>query len=392
MPSMSSTPSTSISTRPLAQAKPRTQRALPGHPHSRRTSSLTQPGFLFVFVTLFIALGAINGQNNLLFWLFGFSIAALIVSGIITGTALIAIRLSANTLDHAELGSHLSPQYTVHSTAKLLPNFALEIFELDAPDINHSIPAAVLHIRPRATAAARSQIKPIARGELTLNRIRVRTRFPFGLFTKSVDFHIPRTAIVYPQRIDTLSNEHMLQATTEESTQRSINRKGAGLDYFAIRQYQPGDPLRTIAWKQSMRSDSLLVTEYPDPTTDELTLFLAQPIESIDEELFERAVSLIYTLAVTAPKTTRLGLSIPWASIAIPPGAGNASRERIIQAIATLDRASATQTKQLNTTRMTRNQSTMTIGYSPTQSSDTHDLYASDFSSAIDPSQPEHSP
>ncbi|MBO6514819.1 MAG: hypothetical protein JJ974_12725, partial [Phycisphaerales bacterium] len=80
--------STSLSTHASTPYNNTSDPTLPGTTHTSRSSKLTPAGFLFVFVTLFIALGAINGQNNLLFWLFGFSIAALVVSGIITGSAL----------------------------------------------------------------------------------------------------------------------------------------------------------------------------------------------------------------------------------------------------------------------------------------------------------------
>lgn len=356
---------------------------LPGSSHTSRSSTLTPAGFLFVFVTLFLALGAINGQNNLLFWLFGFSIAALIVSGIITGTALIVLRITAHPLQETELGTLLKPRYTLHNTSKLLPNFAIQIIELDAPGFTKStpeasIPAVAVHIPPKSHTTTHSQIQPIARGQLKLTRIRVRSKFPFGLFTKSIDFHIPRQALILPKPLELDPNQIDQLVASEDSTSRSTPRRGTGLDYISLRQYQPGDPLRTIAWKQSARSSTLLVTEYPEPATEQLTLQLAAPNSSIDEELFERAISLAYTILKSAPPLSRTALLIPWASVAIPPNSGLAHTTRAARSLALLKRPEQNQVSQLHIQSI-RSGRALVIGYQHTADQIVADLYAEDF-------------
>lgn len=354
--------------------------SLPGISHHKRSSSLTMPGYLFVFVTLFLALGAINGQNNLLFWLFGFSIASLIVSGIITGNALMSIRLTAHPLDHTELGVPLKPKYTLHNTSRLLPNFALEIIELDAPGYSKktpkfSVPGIALHIRPKAHCTMQTNIVPVSRGFLELNTIRVRTSFPFGLFSKSIDFDAPRATIVYPQRLDIDFESIKQQTESDESTTRSLNRRGAGLEYYAIREYQPGDPLRTIAWKQSARTDTLRVTEFPKPTVQNLVICLGMPNDAVSEELFEQAISLAYSLLITAPTNTRIGLSIPSASIIISAVSGRAQIDRCAKMLALLNRVDI---EKSNTSRLPRGSKLLTIGYSRSINQDQM-LYAEDY-------------
>ncbi len=348
-------------------------RSPPGTPHHSRSSSLTVPGFLFVFVTLSLALGAINGQNNLLFWLFGFSIAALIVSGIITGNALMHLRLVASQIDHAEVAKPLRLKYTFFNTSKLLPNFALEILELDADESASHEPGIVLHIRPNARGAFTSQIIPNKRGYLDLAQIRVRTRFPFGLFTKSVFFNMPRSALVYPKLIPV--KQHTLDAITssEDSMNRSANRRGAGLDYFALRQYQPGDPLKTIAWKRSARSSDILVTEFPDPTAELVQLQIESPSQTTSDEQFEAVISLAYSILKEAKPQARIGLSIPGAHIDIHPSTGVAHIDRCARALALLDRNDFSH----NTQPRSSVRRTIMLGYSPSESK--ADLYAQDY-------------
>ncbi len=345
-----------------------------GHAHINRSSSLTLPGFLFVFVTLFLALGAINGQNNLLFWLFGFSIASLIVSGIITGNALMHIRITANHEDHAQAGKPLSLRYSLINTSRLLPNFALEVHELDIPNQTKHEPAAVLHIRPSARATCKSTLTPLTRGYMELAKIRVRTRFPFGLFTKAVYFEIPRKILVYPKQIEIDQTTLDDMTTNDTSSHRSINRRGAGLDYFALRQYQPGDPIKTIAWKRSARSSDLLVTEFPDPTTDQLHIRLAPPSDQTNEAQFETAISLAYSILISAAPSTRLGLSIPWAAIDIHPSRGKAHLARCSRALALLAQTSTPRHHSIP--RVSR--STIVLAYERSDDS-VADMYAQDY-------------
>ncbi|MFK7760310.1 MAG: DUF58 domain-containing protein [Phycisphaerales bacterium] len=362
---------------------------LQGHPHTKRSSALTAPGFLFVFVTLFLALGAINGQNNLLFWLFGFSIASLVVSGIITGTALINIRLTAHELEEAEAGKPFLPRYTIHNTSKLLPNFALEIIELDAPTPTHFTPGALIHIPPKSSAPAHSQLVPESRGYLNLERVRVRSRFPFGLFKKTIDFNIPRQTVVFPAQIELKPIDLARMASSEDSSNQSINRRGSGLDYFSLRQYRSGDPLRLIAWKQSARTNSLLVIEYPEPVADQINLHLACPDESTSQELFELAVSLAYSLLRKAPHQSRIGLSIPWASIQIPPASGQSHILRAARVLSLVERSSQSESvpgrnqdaDPLYTPRsFQQNSQSINIAYSHSDQS-SNDLVAQDYAS-----------
>tara|TARA_R110002073_G_scaffold104622_3_gene236309 strand:- start:7529 stop:8656 length:1128 start_codon:yes stop_codon:yes gene_type:complete len=350
---------------------------IPGIAHSKRSSKLTAPGFLFVFVTLFLALGAINGQNNLLFWLFGFSIASLVVSGIITGSAIINIKLAAHPLLTTELGSTLKASYTLYNPSKLLPNFALEITELDHPQ-SKATPGVVFHLKTNSAATAHTNLSPQSRGQLSLSTIRVSTRFPFGLFVKSVDYQIHRQMLVLPMPIDSANITTPNQSTAATSETRSLNRRGSGLDYFALRQYQPGDPLRRIAWKQSARSDSILVTEYPETANAQRTIELAEPSADTPDEHFERAISIAYTLIKDAPPNTRIALSIPWDGVVIPSMSGRAHIDRCSKALALLSRTHASSNPKRTTSR---NKDTLTIGYARSTDQTQSTIYAEDFAS-----------
>ncbi|MBO6514768.1 MAG: DUF58 domain-containing protein, partial [Phycisphaerales bacterium] len=223
-----------------------------------------------------------------------------------------------------------------------------------------------------------SAIQPVKRGPLKLTRIRVRSSFPFGLFIKSIDFQIPRQTLILPKPLTLAPNQIDQLIASEDSISRTTPRRGTGLDYVSLRQYQPGDPLRTIAWKQSAKTNTLLVTEYPEPAIEQLTLELAVPKTEIEEELFERAISLTYTILKSAPPMSRTALSIPWASVAVPPNTGHAHTSRIARALALLDRPESAVTihPHAQPARATR---PIIIGYDQSQDGAHADLYAREF-------------
>ncbi len=353
--------------------------SLPGLAHQSRSSSLTAPGFLFVFVTLFLALGAINGQNNLLFWLFGFAISSLVVSGVITGSALMAIRLTAHPLEYTELGQDLVVRYTLHNTSKIFPNFALEIIELGQnPDCIQHTPGVALHIRPKSSASVSACMIPTRRGLYSLSQVRVRSRFPFGLFTKSIDFEMSRQTVIFPKTVALEGSGLARFMPSDDTTNtRSLNRKGSGLDYFALREYQSGDAISSIAWKQSARTDKLLVIEYPEQATDQIVLELLQPADQMDDELFERAISLVYSVLKLTGLQSRVGLVIPWASVSIAPSQGVAHTNRCAHQLALLQRPTQAQPK-LSQNPSWRCRSVM-IGYKRESDLRDADLFAEDF-------------
>jgi len=88
------------------------------------------PGVLYVAVTLFLALGAINSQNNLLFAALGLAIGGLLVSGIISGASLLGLRVERDPIVHASVGAPLTVSYTISNTNRFFPAFGLGVMEL----------------------------------------------------------------------------------------------------------------------------------------------------------------------------------------------------------------------------------------------------------------------
>jgi uncharacterized protein (DUF58 family) len=82
---------------------------------ARRHYELHPPGVLYLVITLFLAIGSINSQNNLLFLAFGFAIAGFLLSGLISGPPLMKVRARRLSPQPGAVGEHAEIRYTLET-------------------------------------------------------------------------------------------------------------------------------------------------------------------------------------------------------------------------------------------------------------------------------------
>lgn len=310
----------------------------------RRESRLTFGGIIYIAVTLFLAIGAVNSQNNLLFWLFGVAIATLIVSGIFSGNALMKTRLQARAFREVHAGQTLKLHYSVSNRSRFFPLFAALISETpqSVQPIGELLPASIIHIGPGASGSFTANLVPARRGRFTLHTIRLSTRFPFGLMQKSLIFEQPRTMLVLPHVL-TLKPDLLRKAHTPgEQPRRRSPRSGSSDEFWGLREYVPGDARRRIAWKHSARRNDLVVVEHAQNISTRVWLWIIEPTEPHDEHetLSERAIAIAASIVEhNASRTTPIGLWYPQRDLRLEPKAGRIHSGRTLRALATIDLA-----------------------------------------------------
>jgi len=146
-------------------------------------------------------------------------------------------------------------------------------------------PRYVADVMAGSTAALLLSTPTAARGWLPAPRVRLRTRFPLGLFTGWSYWQPDAKVLVYPFPERDAPALPMSGAASEDG------HGHAGHDDFAgIRSYQPGDAMRHMAWRQIARLDpalggSLATKHFEGGAVEELVLdFDAMP-RALDLEL-----------------------------------------------------------------------------------------------------------
>ncbi|MBN2210821.1 MAG: DUF58 domain-containing protein, partial [Sedimentisphaerales bacterium] len=257
-------------------------------------------GIVLVIVTCVLGIVAINTNAGLLYLLLGLMLGSWLVSGICSLINLSGISITRTVGNASQVGEKLIVTYTVTNHKHLFRSYALVIEEMG--HLPMILPSGfVMSIGPRQTQTVTIITTCRRRGHLRLRRLRVSSRFPFGLVAKC--FFIPEAAdiVVHPPlgriRYDLLSRQ--TGAATTGLGQYNQQTKGFE-EFYGLREFQPYDNVHWIHWRSSAKFDHLLVREMAEYNTNQVTILLdtrvEDPLSVEQQEALEHAISFAATL------------------------------------------------------------------------------------------------
>ncbi|MBN1992238.1 MAG: DUF58 domain-containing protein [Anaerolineae bacterium] len=171
--------------------------------------------------------------------------------------------------------------------------------------------------------------------------VRVTASDNFGLFQKRQVVTVPDQLLILPEIIRLRRVEIRPQQTRVYSGPIPTRQGGSGVEFFGVREYQPGDPLRWMNGRATARHpQSLFINEFQQERVADVGLILdarQQSDVSLPEgSLFEQAIVAAASLAdVFINAGNRVGLFIYGRSLNWTfPGYGKVQRERILRALA----------------------------------------------------------
>jgi uncharacterized protein (DUF58 family) len=109
-------------------------------------------------------------------------------------------------------------------------------------------------------------LPPAKRGRHVLERLAVRSAYPFGLFWASLRVPADLVYFVYPEPRGREMLPDMLSTGTEGAPNRS------GDDFSGVRAYSPGESLRHVDWKAFARGRPLMIKQFTGGEGRELWL------------------------------------------------------------------------------------------------------------------------
>jgi uncharacterized protein (DUF58 family) len=297
-----------------------------------RTLRPTRAGWMFFLITFGVGFAALNTGNNLLYLVLSLMLAFLVLSGLLSEAALrgIAVRRRLPPELFAETPCRVGLE--ISNRQRRVPSFAVVIEDraVDAGAVERAAGRVfALRIGPGQTEQRAYRFEPAARGELRFTRFLVYTRFPFGLFSKSLTIESPQRSLVYPA-IEALEVPHELGALRESGVGRSGTRD-AGALVSGLREWAAGDAVARIHWTASLRRSSLLVREVEAERRPEVEVRLRT--RGTPGARFERSVRWAASEVVALLEA---GLRVALATDAerLPPGAGAAQRTLLLSFLA----------------------------------------------------------
>lgn len=239
----------------------------------------TGPGMGFFALLLVLLIGSINYNLGLGFGLTFLAATCAVADMYLTYKNLAHLRLRAGRAQPVFAGEEAS--FELH----LINRTRLDRYAVWIDFASQDAPRHAVDVAARGETVARLSMLSEERGWLPAPRVRLSTRFPLGLFTAWSYWQPDARVLVWPFP-ETEAPPLPMRASA------SVDGAGhAGDDNFSgIRSYQPGDPMRQLAWRQIARLDPAdggqLVTKHFEGGADEELLldFDAMPA-NIDLEV-----------------------------------------------------------------------------------------------------------
>jgi uncharacterized protein (DUF58 family) len=222
----------------------------------------TRAGWVFFALAFGVGFAALNSGNNLLYLILALMLAFLVLSGVLSESALRGIQVRRRLPRELQAGRDGLVALEIGNAQRRVAAFAIVVEDRIAAQPAGDRAAGrcfALRIGPGDTEVRSYRFRPERRGRLEFCGFVVYTRFPFGLFSKSLLIEAPDCTLVYPA-IEALA----LPPDFGDARARGDDLRGAvghGADVRGLREYAPGDPLRRVHWRSSLRAGSLLVRE-----------------------------------------------------------------------------------------------------------------------------------
>ena len=277
----------------------------------------TRTGLGFGVLLVFMLIAGLNYANSV----------ALFLTFLLGGFALVTMHLCHRNLQGASLYSaHAPPTFalrrgTLHLTLgneAPMPRYRIESGVSDDPTLHIDVPAQGRQPIDLPVTAPK-------RGIVTLDRLRLTTVHPFGLFRTWTWVHAPIEMLVYPRPAGSLP---MPTESGRKTGNRSQGNSGAD-EWHGLRPFRDGDSPRQVDWKAYAREAPLLVKEY-NAMGSELRVFDFDRLGTLDTEA--RLEQLSRWVVDAEERGDRYGLELPGVHIA--PDRGTDHRHKCLAALA----------------------------------------------------------
>lgn len=216
----------------------------------------TKAGFLFIALLVVMLLTGINYQNSLIyalvFWLFSLSLVAMLL----TFRNLANLRIRAGNAPHCFAGDNVALPIFLSANKRVHESLYLAFANTEG---------VLVRVSAKEELEVRLHYHAQQRGRLNVERIAIESRFPLGLFRAwswvKLDFH----GLVYPKPEPSAMLFAEGSGLEQKDGEQALNARGEQ-DFYGLRNYQPGDSLKRIAWKQVAQGKGMISKEFAQPS------------------------------------------------------------------------------------------------------------------------------
>ncbi|HEU4367406.1 MAG TPA: DUF58 domain-containing protein [Methylomirabilota bacterium] len=289
-------------------------------PH--RTIRPTRDGWWYLGAALGLGFAAMNTGNNLLYLLVSLLLGLIVVSGILSEQSMRRLWLRGVVPEEIYAGRPVLLGARMANRKRRLPSYSIALEGGGRRLYVERLGAGEERLLSwEATFAAR--------GRQRLPGLRVRTRFPFGLFVKAGRLVLGDEIVVFPavRPLDAARRRRLAPGGA-----RSLHHRGRGHDLYNLREYRAGDDPRLIHWRSTAKAGTLVVRELEAETTVDARIVLVGD-GARDPGRLEKGLSEAASLAVHLT-ATGAAVELAGPGVHVPPGRGRAHARRLLTALA----------------------------------------------------------
>jgi uncharacterized protein (DUF58 family) len=303
------------------------------HLRPPRTLRPTRAGWIFFALVFAVGFAALNTGNNLLYLMLSLMLAFLVLSGVLSESALRGIDVARQLPPEWAAGRAGRVVLEIANRQRRLWAHAIVVEDLAEDDAGRAAPAGrvcALRIAPGARERRSYALTPARRGTLRFRGLRVTTRFPFGFFAKSLWLERPAVALVYPELAP--SAPPAARSDRRAGGPERRGRTTSASEVTGLREFARGDAPRRVHWPASWRRGQLLVRDAEGEAAGEAEVHL-RTAGAAEGPAFEAAVCRAASQAEAGLRAgLRVGLRTD--ALALAPDAGPVHRARLLGALA----------------------------------------------------------
>ncbi|HTX24391.1 MAG TPA: DUF58 domain-containing protein [Steroidobacteraceae bacterium] len=277
----------------------------------------TRAGLGFGVVVLGMLVAALNYGNSI----------ALLLTCLLGGFVLVAMHQAHRNLAGLELASATTTPAFAGERGGLsvrvvndspLARYRLEIDALGAPP-------ATADLAPQSSHEIRLEVPVPRRGLMRIDRFRISTTHPFGLFRAWSWVHAPLTLVVFPRPRGARPVPPHAGGPRGQARAAGAERD----EWVGLRAFRDGDSPRQVAWKAYARGAPLLTKEYAASGSQQ-RCFEFDRLEGLDTE--QRLEQLARWVVDAEARGESYGLVL--SATRLPPEHGPEHRRRALTALA----------------------------------------------------------
>ena len=266
---------------------------------------MTKAGFGYIVAGVFVYFLASQTQRGWLYLFDAIIWSLLVLSAILSWYSLKSLQverqvlLPTSVLIQSQLGGPLADEMVevklkVTNNGRLARYFikVLEDCPFDEPEKRHRV-FLVTTLKPRSETVFSYRATCYRRGYYASSSITLKSSEPWGLLMRRCTFQLPLNLTVYPAYYQM---EGLPVADTAWADWGHTVRSRAAAEFYGSRQYQHGEPLKYIHWRNTARLGRFMLKEFEQASQGSVTVIF----EARRDFGTGRETTLEYSIKITA--------------------------------------------------------------------------------------------